>query len=186
MVRYKRGTCAKRRWPRRKWAGYRIVADGAQARPILAKTHSESDNCGARSVTATRRRSDQTRRAQSRVHHRSHSAAASLPPTTTLGARCSRPPILSPRSSIHRSRTMVHVRLNEKETNPNPHINFITPLKMMDPQGEEEARRLLRALAAQVRPIMKAEGFVVNSFEEASICFATCRVASSSNDVRSV
>ncbi|PIL35554.1 hypothetical protein GSI_02282 [Ganoderma sinense ZZ0214-1] len=61
---------------------------------------------------------------------------------------------------------MVHVRLNEKETNPNPHINFITPLKMMDPQAEDEARQLLRALAAQVRPVMKAEGFVVNSFEE--------------------
>ncbi|KAI1796841.1 WLM-domain-containing protein [Ganoderma leucocontextum] len=61
---------------------------------------------------------------------------------------------------------MVHVRLNEKETSPNPHINFITPLTVMDPQAEEEARQLLRALAAQVRPIMKAEGFVVNSFEE--------------------
>ncbi|KAI0359833.1 WLM-domain-containing protein [Trametes cingulata] len=61
---------------------------------------------------------------------------------------------------------MVHVRLNEKEANPNPHINFITPLKMGDPAAEEEARQLLRALAAQVRPIMKAEGFVVNSFEE--------------------
>lgn len=70
---------------------------------------------------------------------------------------------------------MVHVRLNEKETNPNPHINFITPLNMMDPQAEEEARQLLRALAAQVRPIMKAEGFVVNSFEEVSgRCLVTC------------
>ena len=61
---------------------------------------------------------------------------------------------------------MVHVRFNEKEANPNPHINFITPLKMADTEVEEEARQLLRALAAQVRPIMKAEGFVVNSFEE--------------------
>ncbi|KAI9061300.1 WLM-domain-containing protein [Trametes sanguinea] len=61
---------------------------------------------------------------------------------------------------------MVHVRLNEKEANPNPHINFITPLKTDDAAAEEEARQLLRALAAQVRPIMKAEGFVVNSFEE--------------------
>ncbi|OSD06601.1 WLM-domain-containing protein [Trametes coccinea BRFM310] len=61
---------------------------------------------------------------------------------------------------------MVHVRLNEKEANPNPHINFITPLKADDAAAEEEARQLLRALAAQVRPIMKAEGFVVNSFEE--------------------
>ncbi|KAI8980209.1 WLM domain-containing protein [Trametes punicea] len=61
---------------------------------------------------------------------------------------------------------MVHVRLNEREANPNPHINFITPLKTHDPAAAEEARQLLRALAAQVRPIMKAEGFVVNSFEE--------------------
>ncbi len=63
---------------------------------------------------------------------------------------------------------MVHVRLNERETNPNPHINFITPLRMADPAAEEEARQLLRALAAQVRPIMKAQGFTVNSFEEVS------------------
>ncbi|RPD74820.1 WLM-domain-containing protein [Lentinus tigrinus ALCF2SS1-7] len=61
---------------------------------------------------------------------------------------------------------MVHVRLNEREANPNPHINFITPLKMMDSEVEEQARQLLRALAAQVRPIMKAHGFVVNSLEE--------------------
>ncbi|KAI0719312.1 WLM-domain-containing protein [Cerioporus squamosus] len=61
---------------------------------------------------------------------------------------------------------MVHVRLNEREANPNPHINFITPLQMADPAAEEEARQLLRALAAQVRPIMKAQGFTVNSFEE--------------------
>ncbi|KAI0331880.1 WLM-domain-containing protein [Cubamyces sp. BRFM 1775] len=61
---------------------------------------------------------------------------------------------------------MVHVRLNEKEANPNPHVNFITPLKIDDHAAEEEARQLLRALAAQVRPIMKAEGFVVNSLEE--------------------
>lgn len=63
---------------------------------------------------------------------------------------------------------MVHVRLNAKEANPNPHINFITPLPMADATVEEDARQLLRALAAQVRPIMKANGFVVNSFEEAS------------------
>ena len=63
---------------------------------------------------------------------------------------------------------MVHVRLNERETNPNPHINFITPLKTSDPASEEDARQLLRALAAQVRPVMKAEGLVVNSFEEVS------------------
>ncbi|KAI0661757.1 WLM domain-containing protein [Cubamyces menziesii] len=61
---------------------------------------------------------------------------------------------------------MVHVRLNEKEANPNPHVNFISPLKTGDEAAAEEARQLLRALAAQVRPIMKAEGFVVNSLEE--------------------
>ncbi|PCH42161.1 WLM-domain-containing protein [Wolfiporia cocos MD-104 SS10] len=61
---------------------------------------------------------------------------------------------------------MVHVRLNERETNPNPHINFITALPEQDPAAQEDARQLLRALAAQVRPVMKAHGFVVNSFEE--------------------
>ncbi|PPQ65296.1 hypothetical protein CVT26_000256 [Gymnopilus dilepis] len=60
---------------------------------------------------------------------------------------------------------MVHLRLNEKEANPNPHINFITPLPS-DPEDQEEARKLLRALAAQVRPVMKAHGFAVNSLEE--------------------
>jgi hypothetical protein len=66
---------------------------------------------------------------------------------------------------------MVHLRLNKTETNPNPHINFITAL----PGGleeQEEARQLLRALAAQVRPVMKAHGFVVNSFEEVRASFA--------------
>ncbi|KAL1949510.1 hypothetical protein VTO73DRAFT_8391 [Trametes versicolor] len=61
---------------------------------------------------------------------------------------------------------MVHVRINEKEANPNPHVNFIAPLRLNDAAAEEEARQLLRALAAQVRPIMKTEGFVVNSLEE--------------------
>ncbi|KZT73002.1 WLM-domain-containing protein [Daedalea quercina L-15889] len=61
---------------------------------------------------------------------------------------------------------MVHVRLNERETNPNPQINFITALPMPDAAEQEEARQLLRALAAQVRPIMKAHGFAVNSLEE--------------------
>ena len=61
---------------------------------------------------------------------------------------------------------MVHVRLNQAEPNPNHHINFITALPISNPEQQEEARQLLRALAAQVRPIMKAHGFVVNSFEE--------------------
>ena len=61
---------------------------------------------------------------------------------------------------------MVHLRLNEQETNPNPHVNFITALSMPDSHEQERARQLLRALAAQVRPLMKAHGFVVNSLEE--------------------
>ena len=63
---------------------------------------------------------------------------------------------------------MVHTRLNERETNPNPHINFITALPVADAAAEEEARQLLRALAAQVRPVMKSHGLAVNSFEEVS------------------
>jgi len=61
---------------------------------------------------------------------------------------------------------MVHLRINEREANPNPHVNFITVLPLGDPIVEEAARQLLRALAAQVKPIMKARGFVVNSLEE--------------------
>ncbi|KAF9790468.1 WLM-domain-containing protein [Thelephora terrestris] len=60
---------------------------------------------------------------------------------------------------------MVHLRLNEKETNPNPFINFITALPTPG-GGRERARELLRALAAQVKPVMKAHGFTINSFEE--------------------
>ena len=61
---------------------------------------------------------------------------------------------------------MVHLRLNEKESNPNPHINFISALSTTDLSATEDARQLLRALAAQVRPVMKSNGFTVNSFEE--------------------
>ncbi|KAJ7707754.1 WLM domain-containing protein [Mycena rosella] len=61
---------------------------------------------------------------------------------------------------------MVHTRLNEQESNPNPHVNFISPLRTRNPASQEDARQFLRALAAQVRPIMKAHGFVVNSLEE--------------------
>ncbi|KAJ7494691.1 WLM domain-containing protein [Mycena galericulata] len=63
---------------------------------------------------------------------------------------------------------MVHVRLNERESNPNPHVNFISSLPVQDPASQEDARQFLRALAAQVRPVMKAHGLVVNSLEEAS------------------
>ncbi|KAG0705701.1 WLM-domain-containing protein [Suillus ampliporus] len=61
---------------------------------------------------------------------------------------------------------MVHVRINERETNPNPHINFVSVLPMVDATLEDDARQLMRALAAQVRPVMKAHGFTVNSLEE--------------------
>ncbi|KAI0766739.1 hypothetical protein BC629DRAFT_1537433 [Irpex lacteus] len=44
---------------------------------------------------------------------------------------------------------MPHVRLNEREANPNPYVNFITPLPGRDAADEEDARQLLRALAAQ-------------------------------------
>ncbi|KAF6754493.1 WLM domain-containing protein [Ephemerocybe angulata] len=60
---------------------------------------------------------------------------------------------------------MVHLRLNETESNPNPHVNFITALPSLD-DIQEESRQLLRALAAQVKPVMKSHGFAVNSFEE--------------------
>lgn len=61
---------------------------------------------------------------------------------------------------------MPHVRLNEREANPNPYVNFITPLPGRDDADEEDARQLLRALAAQVKPIMKAHGLAVNTLNE--------------------
>lgn len=61
---------------------------------------------------------------------------------------------------------MVHLRINEREANPNPHINFISVLD----SEEDDAKQLMRALAAQVKPIMKSHGFTVNSFEEVRDC----------------
>ena len=65
---------------------------------------------------------------------------------------------------------MVHTRLNERIVNPNLHINFISALP---PPGsydgapeDSEAKELLRALAAQLKPVMKRHGFTVNSLEE--------------------
>ncbi|KAK0204771.1 WLM domain-containing protein [Desarmillaria ectypa] len=58
---------------------------------------------------------------------------------------------------------MTHARFNDRNPNPNPHINFVTALPGND---QDDAMQLLRALAAQVRPVMKAHGFVVNSLEE--------------------
>jgi hypothetical protein len=56
---------------------------------------------------------------------------------------------------------MVHTRINERTSNPNPHINFISALDHCS-----DALELLRALAAQLKPVMKNYGFTVNSFEE--------------------
>lgn len=73
---------------------------------------------------------------------------------------------------------MVHLRINEREPNPNPHVNFITVLPMDDSIVEEAARQLLRALAAQVKPIMKTHGFVVNSLEEVRSITSETRTSS--------
>ncbi|KAG9004593.1 hypothetical protein FRB94_002269 [Tulasnella sp. JGI-2019a] len=64
---------------------------------------------------------------------------------------------------------MVHLRLNEKESRPNEYINFISQLPCADDYGPsgEDAKELLRALAAQVKPLMKDHGFTINSLEEA-------------------
>jgi len=91
---------------------------------------------------------------------------------SALAAVWRRPSVLPSTSLVLRKvPTMVHIRLNERETNPNPHINFISVLDA----EEENARQLIRALAAQVKPVMKAHGFTVNSLEEVSerICSAT-------------
>ncbi|KAI0689998.1 hypothetical protein BC835DRAFT_1529008 [Cytidiella melzeri] len=61
---------------------------------------------------------------------------------------------------------MVHHRLNEREANPNPYVNFIVPLPVRDAAAQEDARQLLRALMAQVKPVMKAHQLQVNSIEE--------------------
>jgi hypothetical protein len=48
-------------------------------------------------------------------------------------------------------------RYNASEANPNPHICFITSLKG-DIDSMAVALDILKALAAQVRPIMKKHG----------------------------
>ena len=67
---------------------------------------------------------------------------------------------------------MVLDKYNEKVANPNPSINFITSLPD-DPARQEEAHQLLRALAVQVRPVMKRHGFEVTSLEEVCNYFET-------------
>lgn len=61
---------------------------------------------------------------------------------------------------------MVHIRINEQKANPNPYVNFISTLPVGDATAEDQARQVLEALAAQVKPIMKKHGFTVNSLEE--------------------
>ncbi|KAG8916891.1 hypothetical protein FRC02_003490 [Tulasnella sp. 418] len=63
---------------------------------------------------------------------------------------------------------MVHLRLNEKESNPNPCINFTSALPCSESfhPSQSDARDLLRALAAQLKPVMKDHGLTVNSLEE--------------------
>lgn len=63
---------------------------------------------------------------------------------------------------------MVHLRLNEKESRPNEYINFINQLPSADgcEPSSADAKELLRALAAQVKPLMKDHDFTVNSLEE--------------------
>ncbi|KAI6151961.1 WLM-domain-containing protein [Pisolithus tinctorius] len=61
---------------------------------------------------------------------------------------------------------MVHIRINEKTANPNPYVNFVSVLPVGDATTEDQARQILQALAAQVKPIMKEHGFTVNSLEE--------------------
>ncbi|KAI0342765.1 WLM-domain-containing protein [Trametopsis cervina] len=61
---------------------------------------------------------------------------------------------------------MALARLNEREANPNPYISFISALPVRDASAQEDSRQLLRALAAQVKPLMRAHGFIVTNLEE--------------------
>ncbi|GAA6018876.1 hypothetical protein JCM10207_000271 [Rhodosporidiobolus poonsookiae] len=57
-----------------------------------------------------------------------------------------------------------HRRINAKEADPNPNITFIRALEGRP--DSDKALDILKALAAQVRPIMKEWGFGVNSLVE--------------------
>ncbi|KAG1820801.1 hypothetical protein EV424DRAFT_1322664, partial [Suillus variegatus] len=61
---------------------------------------------------------------------------------------------------------MVHIRINERKANPNPHINFISILPMVDSTLEDDAWKLMQVLSTQVKPIIKAHSFTVNNLEE--------------------
>ena len=57
----------------------------------------------------------------------------------------------------------VHLRLNDKDSSRNPYINFVTALP--GPRHDEALRRL-QQLAAMVKPLMKDQGFHINSLEQ--------------------
>ncbi|KDN45656.1 hypothetical protein RSAG8_04740, partial [Rhizoctonia solani AG-8 WAC10335] len=61
-------------------------------------------------------------------------------------------------------------RFNTKTSSPNSYFNFITVLPSYtnapNLPSQDDAQKLLEALAAQVRPLCKRHGFNVNSFEE--------------------
>ncbi|CAE7050036.1 unnamed protein product [Rhizoctonia solani] len=66
-------------------------------------------------------------------------------------------------------------RFNTKTSSPNPYFNFITVLPSYTNApslpSQDDAQKLLEALAAQVRPLCKKHGFNVNSFEEYNTVF---------------
>ncbi|KAH8081874.1 WLM domain-containing protein [Filobasidium floriforme] len=55
-------------------------------------------------------------------------------------------------------------KINAREVDPNPHILFTSVLERKP--NAEQALRMMKALAAQVRPLMQRHGIKVNSFEE--------------------
>lgn len=58
---------------------------------------------------------------------------------------------------------MVHLRLNERDTQRNPHINFV---RALPGPVEQEAEQRLQQIAALFKPIMAEYGFALNSLEE--------------------
>lgn len=58
---------------------------------------------------------------------------------------------------------MVHLRLNERDTQRNPYINFVRALP--GPEAEQAEHRL-QQIAALFKPIMASYGFTLNSLEE--------------------
>lgn len=58
-------------------------------------------------------------------------------------------------------------RFNEREANPNKQINFITPLSRFE--NHEEARIILRAIAAQFEPIMRKYVPTISNFNHLAL-----------------